>query len=304
MLPKISVIITTYNRSEYLEKRAIPSCLNQEYENFEILIIDDCSKDNTKFIVNEIQKKYKNKDIRYLRLEKNKGLAFCRNFGVANAKGDFVVFLDDDDAFSEKFLISLVPVLNNAPDNVGAVVSGRLIIPEGSKVQEGSLSIPSWEGSYSSIDDGWLLKKKVFSEIKNDERLYMDEDADFGIQFFQRFRAISIREPLLFKYIQKNSYSSPSIRRIESARLFLEKNIETIKKIGTKRDVSYIYRQTGKYFCGGGKKGGVYFIKSFFIEPNLRSVFYFLLSLFGKKYFNSYVHFESKIIHILRSFQS
>ena len=93
---KISVIISTYNRKLYLEK-AIDSVLKQTYENIEIIIIDDCSKDGTEDIMN----KYKNnKKIKYHRNSVNRGCGTSRKYGVENyATGNYIIFLDDDDLF-------------------------------------------------------------------------------------------------------------------------------------------------------------------------------------------------------------
>jgi glycosyltransferase involved in cell wall biosynthesis len=94
---KISVIISTYNRSEYL-KIAIESVLNQTYKNVEIIIIDDCSSDNTKEIAQEYQQK--SKKIIYYRNKKNLGCGLSRKYALENiATGEYIVFLDDDDKF-------------------------------------------------------------------------------------------------------------------------------------------------------------------------------------------------------------
>lgn len=93
---KISVVISTYNRKLYLEK-AIDSVLMQTYQNIEIIIIDDCSTDNTKDIMNKYQG---NKKIKYYRNSINKGCGISRKYGVENyATGNYIVFLDDDDLF-------------------------------------------------------------------------------------------------------------------------------------------------------------------------------------------------------------
>ena len=79
----ISVIIPSYNAGEYI-KFTIDSVLNQTYSNFEIIIVDDCSTDNT---VEEIKKNiYLDKRIRFFQLKKNSGVSYCRNFAVSKSK--------------------------------------------------------------------------------------------------------------------------------------------------------------------------------------------------------------------------
>ena len=86
-----SIIIPTYNRAHTLE-RAIQSVLTQTYQNFELLIVDDGSTDNT----NEIVERIADKRICYYK-KKNEERNIARNFGVSHAQGDYVCFLDSDD---------------------------------------------------------------------------------------------------------------------------------------------------------------------------------------------------------------
>ena len=91
--PKTSIIITTYNRSQILAKRSLPSCLEQTYPNFECIVVDDCSTDNTQKVVEG----FKNREgkIKYYKLSKNSGVSAARNYGVKKARGEFIAFLDD-----------------------------------------------------------------------------------------------------------------------------------------------------------------------------------------------------------------
>lgn len=98
----ISIIIPTYKRSEMLS-RAIESCLNQSYENIEIIVVDDNNPDTEyRKATSKFMSKYKdNKKIRYIKMPKNGGGAASRNYGIENAKGNYIAFLDDDDYFLE-----------------------------------------------------------------------------------------------------------------------------------------------------------------------------------------------------------
>ena len=93
-MQKVSVILPTYNRAEIL-KKSIDSVLMQSYPEFELLIVDDGSTDNTK----ELVASYEDSRIRYLYTEINRGAAAARNFGIENASGnaDFIAFEDSDD---------------------------------------------------------------------------------------------------------------------------------------------------------------------------------------------------------------
>ena len=88
----VSVIIPTYNRA-HLVGRAIRSVLNQTYQDFEIIVVDDCSTDNTE----EIVKGFNDHRIRYMRHDRNRGGSAARNTGIKASQGKYIAFLDSDD---------------------------------------------------------------------------------------------------------------------------------------------------------------------------------------------------------------
>ncbi len=99
----ISVIIATYNRANMID-RAVESVLNQSYDDFEIVIVDDGSTDNTEEVIRQIH----NNNIKYFQLSENKGQAFARNYGVEMAQGNFITFLDSDDYYYDKNVLSKI----------------------------------------------------------------------------------------------------------------------------------------------------------------------------------------------------
>ena len=92
--PIVSIITPTFNSEDYIEKTLV-SIINQTYKNWELLIIDDCSVDNTADVIKE----FFNEDerIKLFQLEKNSGAGVARNIGIENAKGRFIAFCDSDD---------------------------------------------------------------------------------------------------------------------------------------------------------------------------------------------------------------
>lgn len=93
---KVSIITPSYNSAQYIS-RTIDSILQQTYENWELFIIDDCSTDNSR----EVIQSYISQDsrIKLICLEKNSGAAVARNIGIENACGRFIAFLDSDDTW-------------------------------------------------------------------------------------------------------------------------------------------------------------------------------------------------------------
>jgi len=91
-MPKVTIIMPVYNAEKYIEK-AINSILEQSYKNFELLIIDDCSRDNSMKIVNE----FKDNRLRIIHNIENKGIAYSRNRGLVESKSEYIALMDNDD---------------------------------------------------------------------------------------------------------------------------------------------------------------------------------------------------------------
>ena len=98
MEPLVSIISPTYNDEDTIEN-TINSVLNQSYKNWEMIIVDDCSRDNTGYIVK--QKAKEDERIKYIKLDKNSGASVARNVALKNAKGKYIAFLDCDDLWLE-----------------------------------------------------------------------------------------------------------------------------------------------------------------------------------------------------------
>jgi len=126
--PNVSVIVATYNRANFID-RAIKSILNQIYQDFEIIIVDDGSSDNTE----EIIKGYKDKRIIYIKHKKNQGISTARNTGIKRAKGEYIAFLDSDDEWFPEKLERQVVLLQNESSEVGVVYSDLRYIDENGK---------------------------------------------------------------------------------------------------------------------------------------------------------------------------
>jgi glycosyltransferase involved in cell wall biosynthesis len=110
-MSRITVIMPVYNAEKYL-KQAIDSILNQSYENFELLLIDDASTDNSVDII----KKYMDKRIRLVQNETNMGIARTRNRGLELCNTDYIALMDDDDIAMSYRLEDEIRYLDDNPD--------------------------------------------------------------------------------------------------------------------------------------------------------------------------------------------
>lgn len=110
----VSIITATYNSEEFIED-TVQSVLNQTYTNWELIIIDDASRDNTFSIISEYAPMHSN--IKIFQNGNNQGAAITRNRGIKEAKGDFIAFLDGDDLWKpQKLEKQLKFMLDNNAD--------------------------------------------------------------------------------------------------------------------------------------------------------------------------------------------
>lgn len=147
----VSVIVPTYKRINIL-KRAIRSVINQTYNDFELLIIND-DINNDKIVIDAINE-FNDNRIRFFNNNRTKGANGARNTGILNTKGEFIAFLDDDDEWLENKLEEQIKCLNNRPNNFGGVYSGYYI-ERNSKWQK-----------YFGLKEGKLLNEVVLNSVK------------------------------------------------------------------------------------------------------------------------------------------
>ena len=126
--PLVTVYIPTFNRVELL-KRAVESVRQQTYQNLEIIIVDDCSKDSTHEYLDEISKQ--DSRIKYFIKEKNSGACVSRNIAIENAKGEFITGLDDDDYFMN----NRIEVFLSHWSNKYKCLFSNLLLKKNSKIQ-------------------------------------------------------------------------------------------------------------------------------------------------------------------------
>ena len=150
----ISIIVPCYNSEKYIE-RTLESVLNQKYTNFEIIVVDDCSNDNSILICERFCNKYNN--IKIVRHDSNKGQTITRDDGISLVTGEWMMFLDSDDVIGDNVLTNYISIIRDY--NPDIIISGYEKI-----MQDGTVSkyYPRLnDGIYSSTEFG----KYLFSDI-------------------------------------------------------------------------------------------------------------------------------------------
>ena len=181
--PLVSIIIPTYNRWKYIT-RAINSCLNQTYENIEVLVIDDCSDDNTEEVVKSIQ----DDRLKYFKNQKNSWPCISRNNGIKFSKGQYINFLDDDDELlPDKIKLQLEKFESSDIENLGVVTWDveyrRSDINEIKKNRKQGYIYKDLLKAYCiSGTQQMLIRKEVFDKVSFDEKLEANQEYDLMIQ--------------------------------------------------------------------------------------------------------------------------
>ena len=228
MKDKVSVIIPTYNREKTI-KKAIMSCLNQTYKNIEVIVVDDCSTDNTKKVIDSI----KDDRLKYIKLKTNSGACCARNTGIKKSTGKYIIFNDSDDTFREN---KIEKQLNNLIKNKSDLDFCQLEEHTGdgktcefpTKKQEKRLSKKNildelCIGNVISTQT-ILAKKSVFEDILFDENLPRLQDYDLVLRIACKYKISHTKEVLVDMYKQKNSISFSNDKLMRACIIMIGKN--------------------------------------------------------------------------------
>jgi glycosyltransferase involved in cell wall biosynthesis len=283
-MPKVSVIIPTHNRAEFL-RSAIASVLNQTFQDFEIIIIDDASKDHTQ----EVIANFNDARIKVIHNQISKGAAGARNIGLINTSGEYIAFLDDDDEWLPEKLKIQTCLLDNSPSEVGGIYTYSFIKE---KVSGRVLSIWNYEIKEFSKENvittsSVLLRRECFEKCGLfDENMPTGSDYDMWIRISENFSFEIIKDALVNYYIHENRLSINYGKKIRGLEILFEKHDNLFKK--DFKEYSRMYLSLGVFYCYKGElqKGRRAFSKSIRMNPfEIRGYFNFLLSLLGAERF-------------------
>lgn len=217
----VSVIIPTYNRA-YTIQRSIESVLNQSFKDFELIIVDDGSSDNTEEIVNGI----KDSRIRYIK-QSNAGAAAARNTGVCNAKYDYIAFQDSDDYwYPDKLRKQVEALKNNKADVVFCKLrrinygDGNDILPD---IGQGFVTFDKLLRQPMISTQTLFGKKEVFVNYPFDEDLQALEDYAFSFAAARQYTFYHIADVLVDLYLQENSLTADMKKYYQSSCTIMEK---------------------------------------------------------------------------------
>lgn len=217
-MPKFSIIVPVYNVEKYL-KKCLDSIKNQTYKDYEVIIVNDGTKDNSM----DIAKKYDFKIIN----QKNQGLSVARNTGVKNATGKYLLFVDSDDYIEKDLLKELNKSLKNNPDLVRFQIkevyedNNEIEYPEEAFQDKSGVEAFSMISKYHFVENAWAyLYKKEFYEKNNFKFKEGTIHEDFGIVplIIMKANIVNSINYLGYNYLQR------------SGSIMSQKNYEKTKK--------------------------------------------------------------------------
>jgi glycosyltransferase involved in cell wall biosynthesis len=227
-MPRVSVIIPTYNRADMLT-RAVESVLTQTYTDFELIVVDDGSTDDTVGRLDGF------KDRISIIRQKRKGVSAARNAGIAASKGDLLAFLDSDDQWLPDKLAVQVDFFDQSPNALICqteetwIRNGRRVNPKTRHQKpSGDVFEPSLHLCLVS-PSAVMMRRTLFDLVGQfDENLPACEDYDLWLRVSARFPVYLIDDPQIIKYGGHDDQLSRTVSGLDQYRVrALEKILNT-----------------------------------------------------------------------------
>ncbi len=285
---KVSVIIPSYNSAQFLN-RTLSSVLDQTEQDFEILIIDDGSDDNTAQVLGMWSQR--DERIRTFQLSENSGgAAKPKNLGLSHARGEYIAVLDADDEWMPTKLEKQLQLFEDGPD-LGFVGCNALIVESDGTENKtrlvqtldvlGRILQSDYIGTGSSI----MYQREVFDAVGGfDEVLRSGQDWDMRIRLAQKFSFAFVDGPPLVRYHQhEGNISKMNIDSRDKDLMYIERKHKELYLSRPKVYSRKLRFDGTRYMLAGATgKARTAFVRSLRYDPlNLLTYVYLVLSLFG-----------------------
>jgi glycosyltransferase involved in cell wall biosynthesis len=263
---KISIIVPVYNAEESLD-RCLHSILDQDFSSYEVVLVDDGSADASSLICD----RYSSTDPRFITLHQpNKGVSAARNAGINMANGEYVMFLDSDDALLPYALDNLLDGACDEDIIVGGYgifingVPGKEIKPALSRSYKGNDCNRFFEENLHRncvmLDSPWakLFRRKTIGNTRFDETLSYAEDKLFVFEMLYKMSSVrTVSHAVYAYYVHSGSLGSDisSDTHITKLRQFLPKYIALLETLCTRfpsvPKIQSLYHNdvVGRYLC-------------------------------------------------------
>lgn len=202
--PKISIIVPVYNVEKYIEK-CLKSLINQTYDNIEIIVVNDCSTDDSEKVIKKVIQNKKN--IKYIKNKVNSGLSFTRNVALDNCTGDFISYIDSDDYIPLDFYEKMVNVINKEKSDI--VICDINIVYENEKTEQrtycgGKDNIDFIDNGLAASACNKIFKKEIMQRNKFSVGK-VNEDLAVVLPAIINAKKVSYCEDTVYNYIQRDN---------------------------------------------------------------------------------------------------
>ena len=279
---KVSVIIPTHQRANIVTE-SIDSVLAQTYDDFEIIVIDDSSSDNTR---EALQHYVDSNKIRYFYIEA-RSVSRARNLGIQHAKGEIIAFLDSDDLFTPQKLEIQVEYLNKYPE-LGLIHGGFSKFDQNRNDlgYRDTSKLSGWiypdlflEWSVLIMTSTVMVHASTLKKIGEfDNKLIHGEDLDLWGRIARHYAVLSIPEKLTQVRVHPGNLSGDFIKRPELFTRLLTKTFDADPELSGKfkrRAMAKMLANSGKNFLGEGRKVDMKHTRKY----SLRSIAYWPFQL-------------------------
>jgi glycosyltransferase involved in cell wall biosynthesis len=240
--PAISIVLPTFNGSKYIAA-SIESCLNQTFRDFELIIVNDCSTDNTADIIQS----YANKDARIKIIHNafNKKLPLSLNEGFNAATGKYHTWTSDDNYYAPNALETLIDIMEKK-NTIDFVYTDYTIVNEHNQVTGkrtfGDINVNLFQGCSACF----LYKQEIYKTNNGyNPAAFLIEDYDFFLRAFTQFTVVYINRYDLYYYrehgLSLTSTQSDAVNDI--AKIMVERLMNRLEKKLSKNQLMVLYRK-------------------------------------------------------------
>jgi glycosyltransferase involved in cell wall biosynthesis len=220
-MPAVTIIIPCYNRSREL-KRAVESVLEQKYQDFQLIVVDDGSEEDLAGVCNQLSER----NHRYVKIPRG-GVAGARNYGVSLSDSEWIAFLDSDDEWLPTKLSSQIEFHNSHPQYVISQTE-EIWIRRGMRVNQKKIHLqPDGEAFEMSLErccitpSSVMIRRDLFNDLRGfDEQLRVCEDYDLWLRITANHEVPLIKEKLIVKYGGHEDQLSHSVQAIDRFRVY------------------------------------------------------------------------------------
>ena len=298
---KISIILPTFNRSAIL-KNTISNIQNQTFENYELIVINDASTDDTAIIIED----FKKQDSRIININNahNLGCAQSREIGVQHSNHELIVFMDDDDHWDNQKLMKQYDAITH--NNSNMVISDYYILKNENKIyQKMDKFVQNFKNEILKRPGPFfqcvMLKKELITSINNpfDTNSIPSEDWDFFIELSKLKLTIThINEPLFTWNIHNENQSLNLDKEAKALEYIITKHNNYIQSEHNQIILAEHYRRIARVYekNKNWKEIKKYYTKAFKVNPkSIKNIFYYLAVSIGYRHVRSIINLIRKI---------